>query len=180
MKIAYRKTLLLSVLLLLVVCGGCAPALTDPAGPKSSLVIGRVVINNNYPGRQGLMPIGAVRQGITIEIMDKNRSLLITAVTLRDGYFMVPNIPQNAYYLSRIIFRGGAPNDQETMYLAGRRGVFFVPVPGEIVDLGTYYLNISDDAEVTPVYERANTNAAKAYLQQHHKRTPWLKRKFNP
>ncbi len=48
--------------------GGCATTLTDPIGPDSSLVIGRVVINNKYPGRLGLMPMRTVERGITLQI----------------------------------------------------------------------------------------------------------------
>ena len=160
--------------------GGCAANLTDPIGPNSSLVIGRVVIDNKYPGRLGLMPMGTVQRGIALEIKNKQQTLVIRVVTQRNGYFVIPNIPQNAYFLSRVIFKGGNPGDEETMYLTGNKRTFFVPVPGQIVDLGTYFLNISDSATVTPKYQKPNAAVARAYLEKRHGETPWLKRKFNP
>ncbi len=169
-----------SVVFLSIFIGGCAATLTDPIGPNSSLVIGRVVINNKYSGRLGLMPMGTVERGIALEIQNKQETLLITAITQRGGYFVIPNIPQNAYFFSRVIFKGGNPGDEETMYLKGNKGTYFVPVPGQIVDLGTYFLNISDSAKVTPKYQKPNAAVTRAYLERRHGRTPWLKRKFNP
>ncbi len=172
--------LLSSVFFLSGLIGGCATILTDPIGPDSSLVIGRVVINNKYPGRLGLMPLTTVERGITLEIKNKNQTLLIKAITGRGGYFVIPNIPLNTYFLNRVIFKGGDPGDEETMYLATNRGSFFVPVRGQIVDLGTFLLDISDKAEVTLKYQRPDPKATKAYLSRRHGGTPWLKRKFNP
>ena len=160
--------------------GGCAATLTDPIGPESSLVIGRVVITNKFSGKLGLMPMGTVEQGILIEIKNKKGTLLIRAITDNRGYFVVPNIPVNTYFLNRLIFKGGNPGDEETMYLGTNKGAFFVPVRGQIVDLGTFLLDISDQAEVTPKYHRPNPEATKAYLAKRHGGTPWLKRKFNP
>lgn len=172
--------LLPSVFILSLLLGGCAATLRDPVGPNSSLVIGRVIINNKYPGRLGLMPLGTIRRGIALEIKNKDQTLLITAVTQPGGYFVIPNIPPNAYFLSRVIFKGGTPGDEETMYLRGNTRAFFVPVPGQVVDLGTFQLDISDGAEVTPNYQRPDAASSRAYLERRHGKTPWLKRKFNP
>ncbi len=160
--------------------GGCAAILTDPIGPESSLVIGRVVITNKYSGQLGLMPMGTVEQGIVMEIKNRNGTLLIRAITDHGGYFVVPNIPLSTYFINRVIFKGGNPGDEETMYLGTNKGAFFVPVRGQIVDLGTFLLDISDQAEVTPKYHRPNPKATKAYLAKRYGETPWLKRKFNP
>ncbi len=160
--------------------GGCAATLTDPIGPDSSLVMGRIVINNKYPGKLGLIPMGTVERGITLEFKNKSETLLIRAITDDRGYFVVPNIPLNTYFLNRVIFEGGNPGDEETMYLATNRGSFFVPVRGQIVDLGTFLLDISDTAQVILKYSSPNSKAAKAYLSRRHGGTPWLKRKFNP
>ena len=75
---------------------------------------------------------------------------------------MIPNIPLNTYFLNRVIFKGGDPGDEETMYLATNRGAFFVPGRGQIVDLGTFFLDISDKAEVTIKYHRPDSKATKA------------------
>ena len=180
MKEFRTKVLLPSFFFLSGLIGGCAATLTDPIGPDSSLVIGRVVINNKYPGRLGLMPMGTVERGITLEIKNTNQTLLIKVITGRGGYFVIPNIPVNTYFLSRLIFNGGDPGDEEIMYLATNRGTFFVQVRGQIVDLGTFLLDISDKAEVTLKYHRPDSKATKAYLSRRHGGTPWLKRKFNP
>jgi hypothetical protein len=180
MKEFRTMVLLCSVFFLSGLIGGCAATLTDPIGPESSLVIGRIVITNNYSGKLGLMPMGTVEQGIVIEIKNKNGTLVIRAITDNGGYFVVPNIPLSTYFLNRVIFKGGNPGDEETMYLGTNKGAFFVPVRGQIVDLGTFLLDISDQAEVTPKYHRPNPKATKAYLTKRHEGTPWLKRKFNP
>ena len=180
MKEFRTMVLLPSFFFLSGLIGGCAATLTDPIGPDSSLVIGRVVINNKYPGRLGLMPMGTVERGITLEFKNKSETLLIRVITDNGGYFVVPNIPRNTYFLSRVIFKGGNPGDEETMYLAANKEAFFVPVRGQIVDLGTFLLDISDTAQVTPKYRSPNPEAAKAYLARRHGGTPWLKRKFNP
>ena len=181
MKNLTRLILFLSsVSLLATLISGCAATLTDPIGPESSLVIGRVVITNKYSGKLGLMPMGTIEQGIVMEIKNSKGTLLIRVTTDNGGYFVVPNIPVNTYFLNRVIFKGGNPGDEETMYLGTNKGAFFVPVRGQIVDLGTYLLDISDQAKVTPKYHRPNPEATKAYLAKRHGGTPWLKRKFNP
>ncbi len=180
MKECRTMVLRCSVFFLSILIGGCAATLTDPIGPDSSLVIGRVVINNNFPGRRGFMPLGNIERGIILEIKNKNQTLLINAITGRGGYFVIPNIPPNTYFLNRVIFTGGDPEDEETMFLATNRGAFFVPVRGQIVDLGTFLLDISDRAVVTPKYHRPNPEATRAYLERRHGGTPWLKRKLNP
>ncbi len=66
------------------------------------------------------------------------------------------------------------------MYLRGNKGAYFVPVPGQIVDLGTFLLDISDRAGVTLNYQRPDAAATRAYIERRHGSKPWLKRKFNP
>ena len=180
MKEFRTRVLLSSVFFLSGLIGGCVTTMTDPIGPDSSLVIGRVVINNKYPGRLGLMPMTTIERGITLEIKNENQTLLIKAITGRGGYFVIPNIPLNTYFLNRVIFKGGDPGDEETMYLGTNSGTFFVPVRGQIVDLGTLLLDISDNAVVTLKYHRPDPKATKAYLARMHGGTPWLKRNFNP
>ncbi len=51
------------------------------------------------------MPMGTVRRGIALEIKNKDQTLLITAVIQRGGYFVIPNMPPNASFLSRVIFK---------------------------------------------------------------------------
>ncbi len=50
------------------------------------------------------MPMGTVERGITLEFQNKNEILLIKVITGRGGYFVIPNIPVNTYFLSRVIF----------------------------------------------------------------------------
>ncbi len=61
----------------MVLCGlitSCAPTLVSPIDPNSSLIIGRVVIDNKYSGNQGALPLGIVDVGIEVEVESQDES----------------------------------------------------------------------------------------------------------
>lgn len=176
-----RDTVLIfSFFLMFGLISGCATPLADPMGPNSSLVVGRVVINNQYPG-SGILPIGIVEYGIEVEIESKDGSQFIKATTGHGGYFVVPNISPNTYYLSVVKFTGsGSSGDTSTTSITLQKKVYFTPVPGEIVYLGMLFLDISENFRVTPKskYRSPNPEAAKAHLAERYPGTLWLTRQF--
>jgi len=150
--------LLFSVFLLCGLIIGCGAPLVDPTGPKSSLVVGRLVINNQYlPLEKGgaALPLGTIQDEIRVEIESKDESQFITAST-ESGYFLVPNIPPNTYYIGGVIFRGTDMFSDSEMRISFRNKAFFTPVPGEILYLGTLSLEISENQRITSKYSPPN------------------------
>ncbi|MFQ5684981.1 MAG: tetratricopeptide repeat protein [Candidatus Binatia bacterium] len=92
---------------------------------------------------------------------------------------MVPNIPSNTYYLSKVSFRGGTPSGgaQDAAYVTLRK-FFFTPAPGKIKHLGTRILNISKDFRITSTYRTPNREETKSYLSETYPGSPWLAREF--
>ncbi len=175
-----NQALLFTVFLLCGLIIGCATPLANPTAPNSSLVIGGVVINNQYliPGAGGdALPLGTIRDEIRVEIESKDGSQFITATT-GDGYFLVPNIPPNTYYLRSISFRGTDLFSDSEMEISFPKEVFFAPVPGAIVYLGTFSLEISENKRITNKYSPPNPEEAKSHLLKRYSGTPWLERQF--
>ncbi|MFQ5895948.1 MAG: hypothetical protein ACE5JJ_09085, partial [Nitrospinota bacterium] len=132
-----ERAFLWSVLLLFSLITGCA-TLADPTGPNSSLVIGRVVINNKYPGDPrpsglGTLPLGTIKWGIGVEIESTDGSQFFEATTGKEGYFMIANIPPDTYYLRRVILKAetGFRRDMATLQLGKLPSFTFVP--GKII-----------------------------------------------
>ena len=175
-----RDTVLIfSFFLMFGLISGCATPLADPMGPNSSLVVGRVVINNQFQGSLGQLPIGTVQYGIEVEIVSEEESQFIKATTGRGGYFVVPNIPPNTYYLSKVTFKGSSTNETDTAHITLRKGHFFIPVPGKILDIGTYSIDASESFRITAKPPIPFPEAAKAHLAERYAGTPWLARQFS-
>jgi len=178
MKEIRGVVLVFSFLLLSSLIGGCAVSLTDPSGPNGALVIGRVVINNQALGSGGNLPIGTVDYGIEVEIESRDGNEFIKVTTGHGGYFVAPNIPPNTYYLSRVKFEGIGLSGIGTAHITLRKSPFFIPIPGKILHVGTYSLEISEEFRSTVKHPISNTDAARSYLVATYPGTPWLARQL--
>jgi len=167
-------------LLGVVLCGlitSCAPGLVSPTDPNSSLVIGRVVINNKHPGRfYGALPLGTVDQGIEVEVESHDGNQYFKVTTEKQGYFFIPNMPPNTYYVSRARFTGTDGRNRESYGLNFRR-FNFTPVPGKITYIGTLFIELSERArkKIREVREGEN---ARAYFRESHGDSAWASRNF--
>ena len=177
------RVLLFSVFLLCGLIIGCATPLADPTGPNSSLIVGKVIINNRHlPLEKGgdALPLGTIQDEIRVEIESKDESQFITAST-ESGYFLIPNIPPNTYYIGGVSFRGTDMFSDSEMRISFPKEVFFAPVPGAIVYLGTFSLEISENNRITLNHSPPNPEEAKSHLLTRYSGTPWLARQFrNP
>ena len=168
--------LVISFLLLSSLIGGCAVSLTDPMGPNSSLVMGRVVIDNQDPG--GHFSMGNVQKGIRLAIESRDEVRFTRVVTQDKGYFVVPNIPSKPCYLVPLFSLGDKSTVKDTGNITAIPRAFFVPVPGKIVDLGTIFIRISKTSRVFSRFVRPNPEVTKARFRKEHPQTPWLTRQF--
>jgi hypothetical protein len=170
--------LLLSVISVLSFLASCAPTLVGPIEPNSSLVIGRVVVNNKFPGAfHGLLPLGIIEKGLEIEIESRDGSQSFKVNTEEQGYFFIPNIPPNTYHILRVTLEGGrSPGDREKYGLTVRRPIF-IPVPGKITYVGTLFVDLFDRG-TSKTRDAREDEAAKTYFLQKYSASTWAPREF--
>ena len=176
MKGIRNMFLVISFLFLSSLIGGCAVSLTDPMGPNSSLVMGRVVIDNQDP--DGVLPIGNVQKGIRLAIESGDKVRFTRVVTRDGGYFVVPNIPPKPYYLVPLFSVDDASTNKDTGNITAIHKAFFAPVPGKVVDLGTFFIRISRNSRVVSKFLRPDPEVAKAHFRKEYPQTPWLTWQF--
>jgi len=171
-------SLVISFLLLSSLISGCAVSLIDPSGPNGALVIGRVLIKNQHVGSGGNLPIGTVDYGIEVEIESRDGNEFIKVTTGHGGYFVIPNIPPNTYHLSKVSFEGIGSSGTDTAHITLRKSPLFIPIPGKILHVGTYSIDISENLRTTVKHPISNTDAARSYLVATYPGTPWLARQL--
>jgi hypothetical protein len=180
-KVSRKSILRLSAALLYMLIAGCSPSLVDPTGPDSSLIIGRVVIENQWMGELTKLPLGTIEKGLVVEIKSKDGNEFFELTTDHGGYFFVSNIPHNSYYINKVIFSGRhvtTTRQFEEAYSIAIRGHVFTPVSGKVLDVGGYALNISRDGGIAGRYINANPEGGKSHLLTGYPNSPWLKRAF--
>jgi len=168
--------LVLSVTLLASFAGGCSTRLADPKGPNSSLVMGRVVIDNQDP--DGDLPMGNVQKGIMLAIESRDELQFARVVTGDGGYFMIPNIPPNPYFVIPLFSVGDDSWEEDSGNITAIHEAYFDPVPGKVVDLGTFFIRISQNYRVISNFVRPDPEVAKAHFLKEYPKTPWLSRPF--
>lgn len=169
-----KKVLLVIISLF---CVGCAPFLLGPVDQNSSLVIGRVVIDNKFAGDfYGLLPLGVLEKGLEIEIESRDGKEIFTATTGENGYFLFPNISANSYQVRRVTFEGVRSNQRERRSQGVRR-LDFTPVPGRVLYIGSLFIDLSERGIAT-YRETREDERAKAYFYQAFGTSPWTSRSF--
>ena len=177
-KVTSAIQFLLPVFILCGLINSCAPTLVSPTGPNSSLVIGRVVINNKFGGSFGALPLGVVDYGIEVEVESADGSQYLKATTEKEGFFVLPNVPPNTYIVRYVRFQGTIGNETNR-YSQGLRRLAFTPVPGKILYIGTLFVELSDrpSAKIREVQENER---AKIYFLQKYGDSAWAFREFIP
>src|SRR5262245_47046467 len=157
---------------------GCAPTLLAPTEPNSSLVIGRVTINNQNRGAfYGALPLGVVESGIVVEVESRDKKQIFKATTEDQGYFFLPNLPPNIYYIRRVIFEGSLASGETEKSGYEARRLTFTPVPGKISYAGTLIVDISERGLAT-IREVRDEDKVKAYFYQKYAASPWAAKEF--
>jgi len=176
-KVTLAVPLWLTVLGLCGLITSCATTLVSPKDPNSSLVIGRIVIDNKHPGRFfGILPLGTVDQGIEVEVESHDGNQYFKVTTEKQGYFFIPNMPPNTYQVRTARFQGTIGNETEGYSLTLRR-LTFTPVPGKITYIGTLFIELSERARMKIRVVREGENA-RAYFHQKYADSKWASREF--
>lgn len=102
------------------------------------------------------MPVGTIESGIEVEIQSKDGEKSVRATTGPRGYFTVPNIPPNTYYVSGVTFKGTGPSQVKRAHITLPKKPFFIPVPGKRLDVGTYSIEISEKARISKKHLKPN------------------------
>jgi len=158
----------------------CTPFLLGPSEPNSSLVIGRVVVSNKFPGSlSGLLPLGTLERGLDIEVESRDGKQSFKATTEEQGYFFIPNIPPNTYHILHVTIEGGRSSGAKERYSMTLRRPTFTPAPGRINYVGTLFVDLSDRG-ITKTQEVRETESARAYFLQRYSASPWTAREFLP
>lgn len=171
---------LLSILILGGFITGCAPTLVGPIEPNSSLVIGRVIINNKYSGAfYGLLPLGKLDRGLEVEIESLDGKQSFKVIAEEQGYFFVPNIAPNRYHLLRVTIEGsreGTRRETEKHGI-GLRRLVFTPVEGKVAYIGTLVVDLSERGTST-IRELREDDQTRGYFRQKYGASLWASREF--
>lgn len=163
--------------------GGCAPALVAPAGSESSLVIGRVIINNRRELALGRMPPGTIKEGILVELESVDKRSVVRVVTDEEGYFFLPNIQPGAYdvrqiNISSVVAGGRGAYETTTERFAVSQGTLaFSPAPGKVGYAGTIVVDI-DERGFGRATNASDDAAARDYFLQTWAKSPWASREI--
>lgn len=169
---------LLSILILGGFITSCAPTLVGPIEPNSSLIIGRVVINNQYRGQYGALPLGTVEKGIEVEVESLDRSQQFSVTTEDEGYFFLPNIPPSTYQIVSVRIEGTTTGrgDRERYGIMMRRFTF-TPIPGKIAYIGSLIIDLPEDRRLK-LRETREDDRAKTHFYQRYAASPWAAREL--
>jgi len=168
---------LLSILILFGLITSCAPILVGPLEPNSSLIIGRVVVDNKYSGAfYGGLPLGVLDKGLEVEIESRDGSQSFKVGTEEQGYFFVPNLTPNTYHILGVTVEGGTGRGEEKYRLILRRPIF-TPVPGKLTYMGTLLIDLSERG-LSTIREAREDDRARAYFLQKYAASPWAAREF--
>ena len=168
--------LVLSSMLMTGFAGGCSARLADPEGADSSLIVGRVVIDNQY--QDGEFPVGNNDKGIKLAIESVDGHQFTHIVTGDEGYFMIPNIAAKPYFLVPLFHLGDDSTGEDTGKITAIHEGFFAPSPGKVVDLGTFSIRVYENSSVVSNFVRPDPEVSKAYVLREHPKTSWLKKQF--
>jgi len=176
--VARKLRFLSSALLVFGFSASCTPFLVGPSDSNSSLVIGRIVVDNHFGGGlRGLLPLGVLDRGLALEIESRDGKQTFKVTTDEQGYFLLPNLPPNNYHLYRVTLEGSSMSDAWEKYQLTLRRMPFAPVPGKITYIGTVFLDISERGE-RKVREVREDSRAKSFFQQKYSASPWSAREF--
>jgi len=149
-----------------------------PLEPNSSLIIGRVVVDNKYSGAfYGGLPLGVLDKGLEVEIESRDGSQSFKVGTEEQGYFFVPNVTPNTYHILGVTVEGGTGRGDREKYRLTLRRPIFTPVPGKLTYMGTLLIDLSERG-LSTIREVREDDRARAYFLQKYAASPWAAREF--
>jgi hypothetical protein len=176
--IVKKRVRTLPVVVLLGSIAACTPFLAGPSDQNSSLVVGRIVVDNKFPGGlSGLLPLGVLDKSLEVEIESRDGKQYSKVLTDEQGYFFAPNLPANAYHVLSVIIEGHRSDGSRERYAVRLRRPTFTPTPAKVTYIGTLYLSISDRGE-SQLKEAQEDSQAKAFFLQRYSGSPWSTREF--
>ncbi len=162
--------------LLAAIPSGCAQRLAAPNGAESSLVIGRVIIENRDPDND--LPLGQNDKGIKLAVESTDERQFAHLQTTDKGYFVIPNIPARPHFLIPLFSIWDESNgDIDDKISVIHEGYFTTP-PGKVVDLGTFRLQVFENARVASNFISPDPEIARAYFSSEFPQSPWLQKPF--
>ena len=140
------------------------------------MLMGRVLINNLYRGRNGMLPIGLQAKNIQVEIHSEDSQRVARGTTDEEGYFFVPNLAPGDYYLRSVAFDVVSYKRTDGMqflvrFLKARIGAKTVTY------LGTLLVEVSKEGEFH-FKELHETEKARQQLLKVMSGTGWEAREF--
>jgi hypothetical protein len=170
----------LSAVLSLWAAAGCSTPLVAPAGSESALVIGRVMVTYTWELALGRMRPGTNKEGILVELEDRDKHTVVRATTDEEGYFFIPNITAGAYELRRVIvgvtfadYRGGYVTTEDKFSIS-QGTLAFSPSPGKVGYVGTVLVEVDERGFRTKT--APDDAAAKDYFLRTWAKSPWASR----
>jgi hypothetical protein len=159
---------------------GCSTSLVAPADSQSALVIGRVMITYTWELSLGRMRPGTNKEGILIELENREKHTVVRATTDDEGYFFIPNMAAGAYELRRVTIAGsfmdwrGAYVTSEEQFSISQGTLAFSPAPGKVGYVGTVLVEVDEKGSRTKA--APDDAAAKDYFLRTWAKSPWASR----
>ena len=145
-KLALRRVFFCAVAFSCLLFYGCAQTKESPASVEGSMLMGRVLINNMYRGRNGLLPVGLRANDIQVEFHSEDSARIARGRTDEEGYFFVPNLAPGDYYLRSVAFEVVVEKKNDDLRFLVR----FLKARAEaktVTYLGTLLVEVSKEGE---------------------------------
>jgi hypothetical protein len=184
-KISPQAWFVAFLFLLWACASGCAPALVEPAGSSSALVIGRVVVHYERKSLSGEIAQITVKDSLVVEFVNRERRGVVSVATDEEGYFFLPNIRAGAYELSRVRIEkivaalGGSATKTTYEFKLPPGRLAFSPVQGKVAYAGGVVLYVNDRG-FSSGREEADAEGAKNHFFRKWAASPWAAREMIP
>ena len=140
------------------------------------MLMGRVMIDSKYAGRNGLLPRGLHARQIQVEIRSEDGARTARSTTDDDGYFFFPNLVPDTYYVRSVVLEVATAKKSDAIRFAAYALKGQVR-PQTIVYLGTIRAEVSKQGEIV-LKELHEPEKARERLLRSHSNAGWENREF--
>jgi hypothetical protein len=159
--------------------------MVEPAGSRSALVIGRVVIHYERKSISGEIVHLTWKESIVLEFVNRERPGTVSVATDEEGYFFLPNIRAGAYELRQVRIQNivaaiGGTATKTTYEFKIPPGVLsFSPVLGKVAYSGGVVLYVDERGFSSGTVD-VDAESARVYFLRKWAATPWAAREMVP